>query len=76
MESVILTKEFCQRAISKINNLDSLTVDEVRYIAYFTYFEISECVPEGTTLVHTCNNLECVSPYHSKLIPPKENYNG
>ena len=70
MIETVLTKEFCQEAISKAQiDPDLLTAEEARYLTYFE-FNPDKCVTEGSSLRCTCGNADCINPDHVEILPP------
>lgn len=73
MVQTILTKEFCIGAIRKSKEKPkSMTVEETRYVTYFSsgYGHEDECIDEGSMMLLTCNNINCIRPDHVKMFPP------
>jgi hypothetical protein len=73
MKETILTKEFCLEALRKsIEEPESMTAEEARYIIYFQpgNGHEKECISEGTKMILTCDTYNCVNPDHVEMIPP------
>lgn len=78
MVETILTKEFCLEAIRKsIEDPESMTPEEARYIIYFNSDKghEDECISEGTKMILTCDTYNCVNPDHVEMIPPDMKFN-
>ena len=69
-QETIITKEFSTNAINQANiDIDSLTAEQARFLIYCKY-NPDECIEDGTRMVLTCDETNCVNPNHVVMIPP------